>query len=107
MLLAPDDGRVLFRYQATTWLLAARTVGEEDPAVACVDLGGNVTYLSLPELHPLRTVHLGGAPRPTLLFSPAMPTRWGAGMEAIFEEEPAVLAADRRGFIFLLSVPGQ
>lgn len=107
MLLDPKDGHIISWHRFDTWLLAARVIREGGEALAaCVDLRGNVTFLSLPALESVRTVSLGRKLRPRVVFAGAMPSRWGAGREASFEEEPTVLVADRRGFVYLLSLPG-
>jgi hypothetical protein len=106
MLLDPHDGRTIATQQFDTWLLAARVLGEgEGAVVACGDLRGEVTFLSVPALDPIRTVSLGGRLRSRIVFAPTMPSRWGAGREASFDQEPTVLVGDRRGFVHLLALP--
>jgi outer membrane protein assembly factor BamB len=103
VLLEAATGKEAASVQWPTWLV---DVGAAGGRLACTDLRGTVTFLDGAALQPLRSVRLGARLQPGLVYVERFPERWGAGRDLVYEEAPALLAADKAGFLYVLSLPG-
>jgi len=109
LLLSATTGKIERQRQWPTWLVSVRVIGDR---VACTDLAGDLTLLSLPDLQTQRIVKLGSEPVGPILYSPQLAHRWPTPVSASAKEDllaeikagpsksgPVLLITDRDGFV--------
>lgn len=117
--LDTESGQVTQEIQWPTWVVSARLLDVPPvPLIACADLEGNVTLLSLTDLRPIRLFATGAPLIGPILYVPQMSHTWATPKSAESEENllaeiedgpmrtgPCLLAADSLGFIYILPLP--
>lgn len=104
-LIDAATGAAKASFGSTTWLrgvLPIEAAGKKFIVVA--DLRGGVTFLSVPDLKPVRTVELGAKLNHAIAFAPEMFLSWGAHDE-LEKKAPTVIVGDAEGWLYLLDVP--
>lgn len=104
-LLDAATGGAKASFTATTWLRGVALIESAGKKlVVLADLRGGVTFLSVPELKPVRKVDLGVKLNPSIVFAPEMYLSWGSHDE-LERKSPTVLVGDSEGWLYLLGVP--
>jgi outer membrane protein assembly factor BamB len=106
-LLDPKTGQTKASYGSDTWLtnvVPIESAGQK--WVVASDIQGVVRFLTLPSLKPQREVALAGQLSKAILLVPQLPSEWASGND-IDVKSPGVLLGDRRGWIYVLNLPGK
>ena len=99
-----------------TWLVSVSLIGSRaEPVLACSDLAGTITLLSLSDFKPTRSIRVGAQLSGPVLYSEKLNYKWPIPQASESEENllaeitdgptqagPALLAADVQGFLYIL-----
>jgi hypothetical protein len=116
LLVDLTSGKIAQEVRWPTWLVSCLAIDVEGKrALACTDLAGTVTLLSLPELKPLREIRLSAELSGPILLAPSIAHAWPLEQIADKEENlaaelevpapragPALLVTDKAGFLYIL-----
>ena len=116
LLVDRAAGRIQQEVSWPTWIVStAISQAGSAPLLACTDLAGTVTVLSLTDLKQVRTIPLSMELAGPLLFVPEMPLRWPVAKADVDDENliseikegpvrkgPAWLTTDCSGFLYIL-----
>lgn len=116
LLLDTASGKIQKDVHWPTWLVSASLVDSQpEPLLACGDLSGTVTLLSLNDLQPMRTIAVGSQLSGPILYAQKVSYNWPVKQAAESDENllaeiqdgptrsgPALLAADAQGFLYIL-----
>lgn len=100
-------GKKMGEYSARSWPLHVEAVGNEGHSmVACAELSGTVSFLKVPDLHPVRRITLPARPA-GLLFAGRMTPTWGEAGAQLLEERPVLAVSDQEGFVYFIDVAAE
>ena len=116
LLVELASGKIHKAVTWPTWLVSASVINTRPkPLLACADLNGAVTLLSLSDLETTRTFAVGAQLNGPVLLADQLSNAWPLPQAAESEENllaeiksgpgksgPALMAADVQGFIYIL-----